>query len=190
MPEAGAGDRRRTRSPVNLDTHVCMPSPLGTLTASPRRSSLPHSTPSQNGRGTCCRAGGCLCGTPAPGGSWKEGRKRPELQQPRQRSGPGRTSEKHVTWHREPPSRALCGALRGARGTHSCPCQAGTDSSEASSSLGKLASISPSSSPSLPLFLSYTPTCRFYDDHPLPHSRHSLEPSTKPGPLRCLRNVH
>lgn len=50
------------------------------------------------------------------------------------------------------PSRVLCGALRGDRGTLTCPCQAGTDSLEAASSLGKLASVSPSSSPSLPCF--------------------------------------
>lgn len=67
-----------TREPGHTRVYALPP---GTLTASPRRSSLPHSTPSQNGRGMCCRAGGCLCGTPAPGGSWKEGRRGPELQQ-------------------------------------------------------------------------------------------------------------
>lgn len=78
-----------TREPEHTRVHALS---LGTLTASPRRSSPPHSTPSQSGHGTCCRAGGCLCGTPAPGGSWKEGRRGPGLQQARQRSGPGTTS--------------------------------------------------------------------------------------------------
>lgn len=44
------------------------------LTASPHRSSRLHSTPSQSGRGKCCRAGGYLFGRPVPRGN-REGSK-------------------------------------------------------------------------------------------------------------------
>lgn len=69
VPEAGGAQslghprsRTRTRAPSPR-----APSPRA-LTASPRRSFPPRSTPSPSGHGTCCRAGGCLGGTPAPGG--------------------------------------------------------------------------------------------------------------------------
>ena len=61
-----------TREPARAHPRALCPR---ILTASPRRSSPPHSTPSQSGRGTCCRAGGCLCGMPAPKSAWKEGKR-------------------------------------------------------------------------------------------------------------------
>lgn len=179
-----------TREPEHTRVHALSP---GTLTASPRRSSPPHSTPSQSGHGTCCRAGGCLCGTPAPGGFMERGKKGTWATAGETEVRPREDALKSTSYGTgsQPSSRVLCGALCGARGTLICPCQASTDSSEASFSLGKLDSISPSSAPLLPPFLSYTPKCRFYEDEDrLRQSRHSLEPSTKPGPLWCLRNVH
>lgn len=172
----GQMDDEVTHEPEHTRVHALSP---GTLTASPHRSSLPHSTPSQSGRGMCCRAGGCLCGTPAPGSSWKEGRRGPGLHQARQRSGPGSPLESALwgsTWRQRHTHLPLSSRYR-LLGGRLLPRQAHLN----------LPQLFPIAS----LFLSYTPTCRFYEDEdPLPHSRHSLEPSTKPGPLRCLRNVH
>ena len=94
----GQMDDEVTHEPEHTRVHALSP---GTLTASPHRSSLPHSTPSQSGHG------GCLCGTPASGSSWKEGRRGPGLQQARQRSGPG-----------SPLESALWGSTWSQRHTH------------------------------------------------------------------------
>lgn len=81
VPKAGGG-QRQDGSHMNKHTHPHTLSPH-TLTVSPHRSSPPHSTPSQSGRGTCCRAGGCLCGRPAPKGTQRAGERGPELWQAR-----------------------------------------------------------------------------------------------------------
>lgn len=97
------GDRGKLGSHVASHTHTCTPSPH-TLTASPRRSSPPHSTPSQSGRGTCCRAGGCLCGTPAPKDAQGEDRGGLEYSRRDRRQAPG-LPQSQVPWHRKPASR-------------------------------------------------------------------------------------
>lgn len=65
------------------ETNTSQPAPpRHTLTVSPRMSSLPHSTPSLSGHEMCCRAGGCLCGMPAPeGGERQRGPRQQEAQQ-------------------------------------------------------------------------------------------------------------
>lgn len=67
----------------------------GALTVSPHRSSQPHSTPSRSGRGKCCRAGGCLCGTPAPKGTGRGSK--PAWSPVGNRQGSGRRSKSHNT---------------------------------------------------------------------------------------------
>lgn len=189
VPKAGGG----TEGPgVSSDIAHTHPHTLSshTLTASPRRSSLPHSTPSQSGRGTCCRAGGCLYGTPAPKGQGKGG-----LDYSRRGRGQaqGGLPQRQVTWHREPAPQGrsvghFCAALPGARGTLSRPHLHWSRCSPLR--LGP-----PSSSCPFTPFRSFTvplTTAKHRDPedrYALPHSSHSPGPSTKPGPLRCLLNV-
>lgn len=83
---------QRMRSPVNLNTRVCMPSPqthsqclhVGVLRH------IPHLHRAVMGRAV--ELMGASTERQPLGGSWKEGRRGPGLQQARQRSGLGRTS--------------------------------------------------------------------------------------------------
>ena len=83
---------QRMGSPVNLNTRVCMPSPqahsqrlhVGVLRH------IPHLHRAVMGRAV--ELMGASAERQALGGSWKEGRRGPGLQQARQRSGLGRTS--------------------------------------------------------------------------------------------------
>lgn len=118
---------------------------LRILTASPRRSSPPHSTPSQSGRGTCCRAGGCLCGMPAPKGAWKEGKRNLDYSRRDRGQAQGGRPEKQVTWHRKPAPIKSAVGLYVEPGAH-LPALKQVQTSQASLFLGKLDSVSPSSS--------------------------------------------
>lgn len=95
--QSGVGVGSHVNSTLHVTPHaraIC----LSTLTESPRRSSLLRSTPSQSGRGKCCRAGGYLFGRPVPGVNGEGQKGQDSTRGNRGQAQRGSPEASHVIW--------------------------------------------------------------------------------------------